>query len=80
VYEAVLCTDRNERNMVFSHIEYQLQLPKYYMLRKGKQVRAKEEKKKSTDMLEKLRRAVAVVMPKAIANYETELRTFAEQA
>jgi len=66
--------------MVFSHIEYQLQLPKYYMLRKGKQVRAKEEKKKSTDMLEKLRRAVAVVMPKAIANYETELRTFAEQA
>nr|XP_036674141.1 yemanuclein [Drosophila suzukii] len=80
VYEAVLCTDRNERNMVFSHIEYQLQLPKYYMLRKGKQVRAKEEKKKSTNMLEKLRRAVAVVMPKAIANYETELRTFAEQA
>jgi len=43
-------------------------------------VRAKEEKKKSTNMLEKLRRAVAVVMPKAIANYETELRTFAEQA
>ncbi|KAI8044721.1 yemanuclein [Drosophila gunungcola] len=80
VYEAVLCTDRNERNMVFSHIEYQLQLPKYYMLRKGKQVRAKEEKNKSTIMVEKLRRAVAVVMPKAIANYETELRTFAEQA
>ncbi|XP_043657297.1 yemanuclein [Drosophila teissieri] len=80
VYEAVLCTDRNERNMVFSHIEYQLQLPKYYMLRKGKQVRAKEEKRKSTIILEKLRRAVAVVMPKAIANYETELRTFAEQA
>ncbi|XP_016999073.2 yemanuclein [Drosophila takahashii] len=80
VYEAVLCTDRNERNMVFSHIEYQLQLPKYYMLRKGKQVRAKEEKKKSTNTLDKLRRAVAVVMPKAIANYETELRTFAEQA
>ncbi|XP_016977112.1 yemanuclein [Drosophila rhopaloa] len=80
VYEAVLCIDRNERNMVFSHIEYQLQLPKYYMLRKGKQVRAKEEKKKSTIVLEKLRRAVAVVMPKAIANYETELRTFAEQA
>ncbi|KAH8346797.1 hypothetical protein KR084_011958 [Drosophila pseudotakahashii] len=80
VYEAVLCTDRNERNMVFSHIEYQLQLPKYYMLRKGKQVRAKEEKKKSTNVLDKLRRAVAVVMPKAIANYETELHTFAEQA
>ncbi|XP_017039010.2 yemanuclein, partial [Drosophila ficusphila] len=80
VYEAVLCTDRNERNMVFSHIEYQLQLPKYYMLRKGKQVRAKEEKKKTNSMLEKLRRAVAVVMPKAIANYETELRAFAEQA
>ncbi|XP_017083188.1 yemanuclein [Drosophila eugracilis] len=80
VYEAVLCTDRNERNMVFSHIEYQLQLPKYYMLRKGKQVRAKEEKNKTTNMLDKLRWAVAVVMPKAIADYETELRTFAEQA
>ncbi|KAH8280850.1 hypothetical protein KR054_001164 [Drosophila jambulina] len=79
VYEAVLCTDRNERNMVFSHIEYQLQLPKYYILRKGKAVRAKEEKNKTRKSLEKLRQAVAMVMPKAIANYEVELRNFAEQ-
>ncbi|KAH8246997.1 hypothetical protein KR032_006480 [Drosophila birchii] len=79
VYEAVLCTDRNERNMVFSHIEYQLQLPKYYILRKGKAVRAKEEKNKTRKSLDKLRQAVAVVMPKAIANYEMELRNFAEQ-
>ncbi|XP_017017665.1 yemanuclein [Drosophila kikkawai] len=79
VYEAVLCTDRNERNMVFSHIEYQLQLPKYYILRKGKAVRAKEEKNKSRKSIEKLRQAVAMVMPKAIANYEMELRNFAEQ-
>ncbi|XP_020817182.1 yemanuclein [Drosophila serrata] len=78
VYEAVLCTDRNERNMVFSHIEYQLQLPKYYILRKGKAVRAKEEKNKTRKSLEKLRQAVAVIMPKAIANYEVELRNFAE--
>ncbi|KAH8247239.1 hypothetical protein KR038_000745 [Drosophila bunnanda] len=80
VYEAVLCTDRNERNMVFSHIEYQLQLPKYYILRKGKAVRAKEEKNKTRKSLEKLRQAVAVIMPKAVANYEVELRNFAEQA
>ncbi|XP_001964637.3 yemanuclein [Drosophila ananassae] len=80
VYETVQCTDHNERNMVFSHIEYQLQLPKYYMLRKGKAVRAKEAKSKSNNAVEKLRRAVAVVMPKAIANYEMELRNFAEQA
>ncbi|KAH8332503.1 hypothetical protein KR074_004288 [Drosophila pseudoananassae] len=80
VYEAVQCTDQNERNMVFSHIEYQLQLPKYYILRKGKAVKAKEAKSKSNNAVEKLRRAVAVVMPKAIANYEMELRNFAEQA
>ncbi|KAH8382455.1 hypothetical protein KR009_003597 [Drosophila setifemur] len=80
VYEAVQSTDRNSRNMVFSHIEYQLQLPKYYILRKGKAVRAKQEKNKTTNALEKLRRAVSVVMPKAIANYEMELRNFAEQA
>ncbi|XP_026843920.1 yemanuclein [Drosophila persimilis] len=80
VYEALLCTDRNERNMVFSHIEYQLQLPKYYILRKGKALRSKEEKTRTTIALESLRRAVSESMPKAIASYEVELHHFAEQA
>ncbi|KAL7730307.1 hypothetical protein ACLKA6_016558 [Drosophila palustris] len=80
IYEALLCTDRNERNMVFAHLEYQLQLPKYYILRKGKALRAREEKNKTTIALEKLRKAVAEVMPKAIANYEIELHKFAELA
>lgn len=80
VYEALLCTERNERNMVFAHLEYQLQLPKYFILRKAKALRAREEKNKTTIALEKLRKAVAEVMPKAIANYEIELHKFAELA
>ncbi|KAH8306257.1 hypothetical protein KR018_005322, partial [Drosophila ironensis] len=80
VYELVECAERNDRNMVFAHIEYQLQLPKYYVLRKGKALRAKQEKSKVAGAMNKLQRAVAVVMPKAIANYEMELRSFAEQA
>ncbi|XP_064553179.1 yemanuclein [Drosophila montana] len=80
VYEALLCTERNERNMVFAHLEYQLQLPKYFILRKAKALRAREEKNKTTNALERLRKAVAEVMPKAIANYEIELHKFAELA
>ncbi|KAH8420715.1 hypothetical protein KR222_002886 [Zaprionus bogoriensis] len=80
IYEALLCTERNERNMVFAHLEYQLQLPKYFILRKAKALRAREEKNKTTIALEKLRKAVAEVMPKAIANYEIELHKFAELA
>lgn len=66
--------------MVFAHLEYQLQLPKYFILRKAKALRAKEEKNKTTNALERLRKAVAEVMPKAIANYEIELHKFAELA
>ncbi|KAH8381231.1 hypothetical protein KR093_000098 [Drosophila rubida] len=80
IYEALLCSERNERNMVFAHLEYQLQLPKYFILRRAKALRAREEKNKTTVALEKLRKAVAELMPKAIANYEIELHRFAELA
>ncbi|XP_062126375.1 LOW QUALITY PROTEIN: yemanuclein [Drosophila sulfurigaster albostrigata] len=80
IYETLLCSERNERNMVFAHLEYQLQLPKYFILRRAKALRAREEKNKTTAALEKLRKAVAELMPKAIANYEIELHRFAELA
>ncbi|ALC46403.1 yemalpha [Drosophila busckii] len=80
IYEALLCTERNERNMVFAHLEYQLQLPKYFILRKAKVLRAREEKIKTSIALDKLRKAVTEAMPKAVANYELELHKFAELA
>ncbi|XP_030369879.1 yemanuclein [Scaptodrosophila lebanonensis] len=76
--EALLCFDRNERNMVFAHLEYQLTLPKYFILRKSKALRAKEEKNKTTLALDNLRKAIAKIMPRAIENYEIKLRKYAE--
>lgn len=64
--------------MVFSHLEYYLSLPKYYFLRKAKQLRIKEEKLKSQRALAKLRKAVVEAMPGVIANYEAELRKYAD--
>ena len=64
--------------MVFAHLEFHLQLPKYFFLRKAKQLRIKEEKLKSKRCLGKLRKTVTELMPSAIANYEVELRKYAE--
>ncbi|XP_002070137.4 yemanuclein [Drosophila willistoni] len=80
LYESLLCTDRNARNMVYAHLEYQLQLPKYFILRKAKAMISKEERNKSTNALDKLRKAITEIMPRAIANYEIELHQCSIQA
>lgn len=62
------------RNNVFGHLEYQLLLPKYSLLRKVKQIRVKEEKAKQAEAYFKLQKSVLDVMPTAIANHEVDLR------
>lgn len=76
--DSLLCLDKTQRNMVFAHLEYQLSLPKYYFLRKAKQLRIKEEKLKSKRAFSKLHKAITETMPAVIASYDAELRRFAE--
>lgn len=64
--------------MVFAHLEYHLILPKYFFLRKAKQLRIKEEKMKSKRAVGKLRKAIIEAMPGVIANFEAEIRKHAE--
>lgn len=78
--EALLCIEKNQRNMVFAHLEYHLILPKYFFLRKAKQLRIKEEKMKSKRALCKLRKAIIEAMPGVIANFEAEIRKQTEIA
>uniref|UniRef100_A0A1B0GG94 Yemanuclein n=1 Tax=Glossina morsitans morsitans TaxID=37546 RepID=A0A1B0GG94_GLOMM len=76
--DSLLCLDKTQRSMVFSHLEFQLSLPKYYFLRKAKQLRIKEEKMKSKRVFYKLQKAVTEVMPAVLASYDAELRKYAE--
>ncbi|XP_054725649.1 yemanuclein isoform X1 [Anastrepha obliqua] len=78
--EALLCVEKAHRNMVFAHLEYHLVLPKYFFLRKAKQLRIKEEKMKSKRALGKLRKAIIEAMPSVIANFEADIRKHAELA
>uniref|UniRef100_W8AYF3 Yemanuclein-alpha n=1 Tax=Ceratitis capitata TaxID=7213 RepID=W8AYF3_CERCA len=78
--EALLCMEKTHRNMVFAHLEYHLILPKYFFLRKAKQLRIKEEKMKSKRAVGKLRKAIIEAMPGVIANFEAEIRKHAEIA
>ncbi|XP_036323928.1 yemanuclein [Rhagoletis pomonella] len=78
--EALLCVEKTHRNMVFAHLEYHLVLPKYFFLRKAKQLRIKEEKMKSKRALGKLRKTIIEAMPAVIANFEAEIRRHAELA
>lgn len=74
--EACLCLDKNVRNVVFAHLEFQLSLPKYYLLRKAKQLRINQEKTKTKKAFVKLRKAVAEIMPTIIQQYQSNTRTY----
>ncbi|XP_067617274.1 yemanuclein [Eurosta solidaginis] len=78
--DALLCVEKTQRNMVFAHLEFHLLLPKYFFLRKAKQLRIKEEKMKSKRALAKLRKAIIEAMPNVIANFEADIRKHAELA
>lgn len=64
--------------MVYAHLEYQLLQPKYFFLRKARQLREKEEKLKTKRAFNKLQKAVTETMPIVIASYEAEMRRYAE--
>lgn len=76
--EACLCLDKNIRNVVFAHLEYQLSLPKYFLLRKAKQLRINQEKTKTKKAFVKLRKSVADIMPSITQQYQLSLRTYEE--
>lgn len=65
-----MCLDKSIRNIVFAHIEYQLSLPKYFLLRKAKQLRIKQEKTKTKKAFTKLKKGVLEVMPSVLLQYE----------
>lgn len=64
--------------MVHAHLEYQLALPKYFLLRKAKSLRIKEERLKTKKAFYKLQKAVTEIMPGVLTSYEAELRKYAE--
>lgn len=64
--------NKTHRTSVFAHLEYQLQLPKYSLLRKVKQVHIKDEKSKQADAFYQLHKGVSDIMPQAIKKYEAE--------
>lgn len=70
--------DKTQRNMVFAHLEYQLSLPKYFFLRKTRQLRVKEEKVKTKRTFNKLHKAITETMPAVVASYEAELKRYSE--
>ncbi|KAI8130470.1 yemanuclein [Lucilia cuprina] len=76
--DSLLCMDKAQRNMVFAHLEFHLSLPRYYFLRKAKQLRIKEEKLKSKRSFNKLHKAITETMPAVIASYEAELKRYSE--
>ncbi|XP_065372239.1 yemanuclein [Calliphora vicina] len=76
--DSLLCIDKAQRNMVFAHLEFHLSLPKYFFLRKAKQLRIKEEKLKSKRSFNKLHKAITETMSAVTASYEAELRRYSE--
>lgn len=64
--------------MIFAHLEYNLSLPKYYLLRKAKQLRVKDEKSKSKRSLAKLRKVVDEAMPGILNVYDMEMKKYLE--
>uniref|UniRef100_A0A1I8MNM0 Hpc2-related domain-containing protein n=1 Tax=Musca domestica TaxID=7370 RepID=A0A1I8MNM0_MUSDO len=76
--DALLCIDKGDRSMVYAHLEYQLLQPKYFFLRKARQLREKEEKLKTKRAFNKLQKAVTETMPIVIASYDAEMRRYAE--
>lgn len=76
--DACSCLDKSTRNQVFAHLEYQISLPKYFLLRKAKQLRNKQEGTKTTNAYMKLKKAVAEVMPSVLLNYESNCRKVEE--
>ncbi|XP_073818412.1 yemanuclein isoform X2 [Musca autumnalis] len=76
--DALLCIDKADRSVVYAHLEYQLLQPKYFFLRKARQLREKEEKLKTKRAFNKLQKAVTETMPLVISSYDAELRRYAE--
>ncbi|XP_055902513.1 yemanuclein [Eupeodes corollae] len=78
VDERCLCLDKNIRNNVFAHLEYQLSLPKYFLLRKAKQLRINQEKTKTKKAFVKLRKAVAEIMQSINQQYQANVTKYEE--
>lgn len=78
VDERCLCLDRSLRNNVLAHLEYQLSLPKNFLLRKAKQLRINQEKSKTKKAFVKLRKAVSEVMQNISQQYQTNLAKYEE--
>ncbi|XP_055849097.1 yemanuclein [Episyrphus balteatus] len=78
VDDRCLCLDKNVRNNVFAHLEYQLSLPKYFLLRKAKQLRINQEKTKTKKAFVKLRKAVSEIMQSIHQQYQTNLTKYEE--
>ncbi|XP_055380993.1 yemanuclein [Condylostylus longicornis] len=72
------CLDKEIRNQIFAHLEYQMELPKYYLIKKGKQMRIKQEKSKIKKAYIKLKNAIAKVMPSVINSYEATYKQISE--
>lgn len=78
VDERCMCLDKNLRNNVFAHLEYQLSLPKNFLLRKAKQLRINQEKSKTKKAFVKLRKAVSEVMQNISQQYNANLTKYEE--